>query len=77
MYAQWEAYFSISFILQVHYDMSLYHTNGRFRAEPDLELAFFHLHKSADFSFTNALFELGCIYQQLPHYEFSSLSVEV
>ncbi|XP_003385502.1 PREDICTED: eukaryotic elongation factor 2 kinase-like [Amphimedon queenslandica] len=61
---------------QVHYEMAIYHSKGRFTSEPDLDASLFHLHKAADLCLGAALFELGCIYRQLPHYELDCLSVE-
>jgi elongation factor 2 kinase len=62
---------------EVHYEMAVYHSIGRFTTEPDLESSLFHLHKSGECNFTRALHELGCIYLQLPHYQLEHLSVEV
>ena len=57
--------------------MAIYHSKGRFTSEPDLDASLFHLHKAADLCLSVALFELGCIYRQLPHYELDCLCVEV
>ena len=57
--------------------MAIYHSKGRFTPEPDLEASLFHLHKAADHHSSAALFELGCIYRQLPHYELDCLHMEV
>ena len=57
--------------------MALYHSIGRFTPEPDLKTSMFHLHKAGECGVSLALYELGCMYLQLPHSELETLSVEV
>ena len=64
--------------LQVHYEMSVYHSIGRFTDyKPDIESGMHHLKKAAQCGVTKALYLLGCIYQQLPHQQLEQFTVEV
>lgn len=62
---------------QVHYEMSVYHSIGRFTDyKPDIESGMHHLKKAAQCGVTKALYLLGCIYQQLPHQQLEQFTVE-
>lgn len=64
-------------LLQVHYEMAVYHGMGRFTPEPDTDAAMFHLKKAGDCDVLKALYLLGCVHLQLPHATLEILKVQV